>query len=42
MQYSRCVCGQWLISVGGKVVGSAGGTTFSKGDAVAELFGKRD
>lgn len=43
VQYLRCVCGQWLISVHGKVVGAAGGTTFSgKSDVVAEIVGTRD
>ncbi|MGW4247568.1 hypothetical protein [Nocardia sp. NPDC004722] len=42
VQYLRCVCGQWLISVHGKVVGAAGGTTFSSNNAVAEIVGSRD
>ncbi|MEV6101143.1 hypothetical protein [Nocardia sp. NPDC051981] len=42
MQYLRCVCGQWLISVHGKVVGAAGGTTFSGNNPLAEIAGIRD
>ncbi|MFC3435864.1 hypothetical protein KP696_21895 [Nocardia seriolae] len=42
VQYLRCVCGQWLISVHGKVVGAAGGTTFSGKNPVAEIAGIRD
>ncbi|WP_245720326.1 hypothetical protein [Nocardia uniformis] len=39
VRYLRCVCGQWLISVHGKVVGAAGGSTFSQSDAVADIVG---
>ncbi|MEC3920604.1 hypothetical protein VMT65_27110 [Nocardia sp. CDC153] len=42
VQYLRCVCGQWLISVHGKVVGAAGGTTFSGNNPLAEIAGIRD
>ncbi|AYF78918.1 hypothetical protein D7D52_11000 [Nocardia yunnanensis] len=42
VQYLRCVCGQWLISVHGKVVGAAGGTTFSGDNPLAEIIGSRD
>ncbi len=42
VQYLRCVCGQWLISVHGKVVGAAGGTTFSGKNPLAEIAGIRD
>ncbi|UGT41349.1 hypothetical protein LTV02_36400 [Nocardia yamanashiensis] len=42
VQYLRCVCGQWLISVHGKVVGAAGGTTFSKTDPLDAIVGAGD
>ncbi|MTE15933.1 hypothetical protein [Nocardia aurantiaca] len=42
VRYLRCVCGQWLISVHGKVVGAAGGTTFSGSNPLAEIAGLRD
>ncbi|MEV6774179.1 hypothetical protein AB0N05_36640 [Nocardia sp. NPDC051030] len=41
-QYLRCVCGKWLISVHGKVVGTAGGSTFSHTNPLAGLSGARD
>ncbi|MEV0463952.1 hypothetical protein AB0I30_12090 [Nocardia tengchongensis] len=42
VQYHRCPCGQWLISVHGKVVGAAGGTTFSGRNPLAEIAGISD
>ncbi|MFI6867830.1 hypothetical protein [Nocardia sp. NPDC050406] len=39
VNYVRCVCGQWLITVHGKVVGTAGGSNLSRSDAVAEIVG---
>ncbi|WP_281186319.1 hypothetical protein [Nocardia crassostreae] len=42
MQYMRCVCGQWLITLHGKVVGAAGGSTFSGTDPLAQIAGARD
>ncbi len=42
VQYMRCVCGQWLITLHGKVVGAAGGSTFSGTDPLAQIAGARD
>ncbi|WP_297614700.1 hypothetical protein [Nocardia sp.] len=42
MQYLRCVCGQWMIAVHGKVVGAAGGSNFSPNSPVAEIAGLLD
>ncbi|MBF6240637.1 hypothetical protein IU474_26685 [Nocardia otitidiscaviarum] len=41
VRYLRCVCGQWLIAVHGRVVGTAGGSTFTRTDVVNEIVGAK-
>ncbi|UFS95779.1 hypothetical protein [Nocardia huaxiensis] len=42
VQYLRCVCGEWMITVHGKVVGTAGGSNFSRKDPLTVIAGTRD